>query len=332
MIRRVQDYRFLTAGFLPLMLSLGLTLPLGPAHAQETEASKPAAAASPVQSASPSGRPDADSERGEAENAQPSASPGSEGAETSPAVEKLQPEAIAGAIQLDTLSVPTPGEVFAALEKSGQPTWPAEYRAPIPTAYPSRAQTALNVGGLIADGFIAVEAQDSQQVKNIGRDIITLAKSLGVSQNVLARGNSITEFAENNEWSALKEELEATQNEVKLAMEEQKDEALVTLVTIGAWLRGTEAVTSSISKNYSAEAAKLIRQPGLAGFLRGKLDKITGKLRDDPLIAVLRKRLETIETLVSIPVTEIPDKERVERLHAAAAEAVKEISTKPGGE
>jgi hypothetical protein len=35
-----------------------------------------------------------------------------------------------------------------------------------------------NLGGLIADGFIAVEAKDGQQVKNIGSDIMKLGKAL----------------------------------------------------------------------------------------------------------------------------------------------------------
>ena len=92
----------------------------------------------------------------------------------------------------------------------------------------------------MADGYIAVEAQDSQGVKNIGKEIINLAKKLNVSQSVLGRGNSINDFADNNDWNALREELEATQNEVKLDMFEQKDNNLVTLVTLGAWIRGTE--------------------------------------------------------------------------------------------
>ena len=49
--------------------------------------------------------------------------------------------------------------------------------------YKTRPQIALNIGGLIADGFIAVEAQDTQQVKNIGGDIVKMAKALGVSDN-----------------------------------------------------------------------------------------------------------------------------------------------------
>jgi len=127
---------------------------------------------------------------------------------------RLPADQLAKAVRSDSISIPTPGELFAAVEKPGKTDWSGQYRGPIPVTYRNRAQIALNLGGLIADGFVAVEAKDSQQVKNIGSDIIKLAKALGVSQNLLSRGNSINEFAENNEWDTLQEELEATQNEV----------------------------------------------------------------------------------------------------------------------
>src|ERR1700740_2857395 len=90
---------------------------------------------------------------------------------------RLPPDQMAKAIRTDSISIPTPGELFAALEKPGKPNWVGQYRGPVPSTYSNRAQIALNLGGLIADGFIAVEAQDSQQVKNIGTDIIKLAKA-----------------------------------------------------------------------------------------------------------------------------------------------------------
>src|SRR4030088_2315910 len=75
----------------------------------------------------------------------------------------LTADQLAKAFKTDTLTIPTPGELFAALEKPGKPDWAGQYRTPIPTTYRNRAQIALNLGGLIRDGFIAVEAQDSQQ-------------------------------------------------------------------------------------------------------------------------------------------------------------------------
>ena len=35
-----------------------------------------------------------------------------------------------------------------------------------------------------------MEAQDAQQVKNIGKDIVALAKPLGVQQDIINRGKS----------------------------------------------------------------------------------------------------------------------------------------------
>src|SRR6202011_2974092 len=180
---------------------------------------------------------------------------------------RLPPDQLAKAIRSDAISIPTPGELFAALEKPGKPNWIGQYRGPIPTTYRNRAQIALNLGGLIADGFIAVEAQDSQQVKNIGTDIIKLAKALGVSENVLSRGNSINEFAESNEWDALQEELEATQNEVKSSMQSHRDQDLIILVSVGGWIRGTQAVSASVIKNYDEQSAKVLRQPALVNFI-----------------------------------------------------------------
>ena len=128
----------------------------------------------------------------------------------------LSSDQMAKAAMSEAITVPTPGELFAALGKSGKINWSAQYRAPIPTTYGNRAQIALNLGGLIADGFIAVEAKDGQQVKNIGSDIMKLGKALGVSEQLLSRGNSINEFAENNQWDTLQEELEATQKNTEI--------------------------------------------------------------------------------------------------------------------
>lgn len=243
-------------------------------------------------------------------------------AATAPA---LTPEEMRGAARLDSLTLPTPGELFAAIGKTGKPSWASQYREPISASYPSRYQTALNLGALIADGFIAVEAQDGQQVKNIGRDIVALAKTLGVSESVVARGKSITEFAENNEWGTLKEELEATENEVKLAMEEQRDENLVTLVSAGAWVRGTEVVTGVVLAEHSPQAARLLRQPAIVAFLRTKLENLPPRIKEDPTVAMVITRLADLERLVSFPADTPPGPDGVRALHDAAAAIVRDL-------
>src|SRR5213082_3248398 len=192
---------------------------------------------------------------------------------------RLPADQLAKAVRSDSISIPTSGELFAALEKPGKTNWSGQYRGPMPMTYRDRAQIALNLGGLIADGFIAVEAKDSQQVKNIGSDIIKLSKALGVSENLLSRGNSINEFAENNEWDTLQEELEATQNEVKSSMQSHSDQDLIILVSLGGWIRGTQVVSGAILENYDQGSAKVLRQPALVGFMQSKINEISPELR-----------------------------------------------------
>ena len=235
---------------------------------------------------------------------------------------------LAKAIKTDSLTIPTPGELFAAFEKPGKPDWASQYRTPIPMTYRNRGQIALNLGGLIADGFIAVEAQDSQQVKNIGTDIIKLAKALGVSENVLSRGNSINEFAENSEWGALQEELEATQNEVKTSMQTHSDQDLVILVSLGGWIRGTQVVSASIIKNYDERSAKVLRQPAVVNFIHSKMNEIGAELRGEPLVKAVSDQLTALEKLVTFQPGKAPTLEEVRKVNQAVTKVMEEIQNK----
>jgi hypothetical protein len=242
---------------------------------------------------------------------------------------RLPADQLAKAIRSDAITIPSPGELFAALEKPGKPNWSSQYRGPIPMTYRNRAQIALNLGGLIADGFIAVEAQDSQQVKNIGTDIIKLAKALGVSEHVLSRGNSINDFAESSEWDSLQEELEATQNEVKTSMQSHSDQDLVILVSLGGWIRGTQVVTAAVIQNYDERSAKVLRQPALVNFIHAKVNDISPELRSEPLVKDVTEQLAGIEKLVSFTPGKAPKVEEIRKLNSAVGQLMDKIESKP---
>jgi hypothetical protein len=244
-----------------------------------------------------------------------------------PAVSPLTRDEIKAAAAVDSLTVPTPGEFFKAIDKTGKPNWVSQYRPPPPINGVNRAQMALNLGTLIADGFIAVEAQDGQQVKNIGRDVLALAKKLSVSDSVLARGKSITQFAEDGSWDQLNEELEATQNEVKKALQDNRDTDLITLVSIGGWVRGTQVVTGLLAESYSPETARLLRQPALVSYLRGKLTQLPSRLRQDKVVVQVDSGIQNIAKLVSFPADHVPTADEVKNLNEAATKLTKEIST-----
>lgn len=235
----------------------------------------------------------------------------------------MTPEQISGVVKVESLTIPMPGEFFAAISKQGRPNWKALVRVGTPESTASRAQIALALGTLVADGYIAVEAQDSMGVKSIGKEIISLAKKLNVSQSVLGRGNSLNDFAENNDWNALREELEATQNEVKLDMEEQKDQSLITLVTVGAWLRGTDIVSGLVEGSYTPESARLLRQPAIIEYLLGELAELPKNMQKEELIVAVRASLEKALSCVK---EATPTEQNVKDLHQTMSGAVNDIA------
>ena len=236
----------------------------------------------------------------------------------------LTPQEIKGAIVLDEVALPTPGEFFAAINKLDRPNWSQMARKAGPLSTTNRAQASMNLGTRVADGYIAVEAQDGQQVKNVGKDIIDLAKGLGVSKSILARGNSIGDFAENNDWSALKEELDATENEVKQQMAAQKDDELVILVTIGAWLRGVQAASEVVAANYQPESARLLHQPAILEYLVARIDVLPDRLKQDELVGKVRGGLLEIKDAVAPAGT--PDAGTVKAIQQTTTKLVDAIS------
>jgi hypothetical protein len=165
-------------------------------------------------------------------------------------------------------------------------------------------------------------------VKNIGSDIMKLGKALGVSEQLLSRGNSINDFAENNQWDTLQEELEATQNEVKSSMQSHADQDLVILVTVGGWIRGTQVVTGAIMKNYNEAAAKVLREPALVHFMQSKINAISPELRQEPLVKDVSEQLGAIEKLVSFPEGKVPSAEDVKKLNDAVSKLMTKIESK----
>lgn len=208
-------------------------------------------------------------------------------------VQEFDPLAFPGKV-VDDVVVPVPSEVFSVLDKLGEPNWNQEIRkVDVPTTS-DRTRLSLLFGYVVAEGFVAVQAEDKEAVKEAGRDVISLSKALGLSKSVLPHAQSILDAADKSDWKAIRREFDKTQNTVRLTMEEMNDIDLSQCVSLGGWLRGTAAVTSVVKKAFSADRAELLNQPMLVEHFQATIGHMPASTKEHDLIRSIGKGLTSV--------------------------------------
>jgi hypothetical protein len=200
---------------------------------------------------------------------------------------------------VEDVLVPVPSEIFAVLDKLGTPNWKAEMNQGKVRVSEDQARNALLLGNVIAEGFVAVEAEDAERVKDLGRQVLTLADSIGVRKSVIARSKSITDKADQRDWRGVRSEFDGALQDVRGAMDELKDQDLSQLVSLGGWLRGTEVLTSVVGKQFSKDGAELLHQPELVNYFDHCIGTMKPRLRKNPLVAQIRDVLRKISPIVN---------------------------------
>ena len=232
---------------------------------------------------------------------------------------------------VDDVVVPVPSEIFTVLDKLGKPNWTAVLRAPKGTlkSFGTEPQIALRLGTVIAEGFVAVEAEDATAVKDIGKSVLSLATALSVDKEVKRRANAIIGAADAKDWKLVRKELDGALREVKDAMKSLNSEQLSHLVSLGGWLRGTEALCEVVNKTYSKDGADLLRQQMLLSYFDGKLKAMSkDKALKHALIPKIQAGLTGIQPLIGLsPDADISAKS-VKEIGDITAGLVKAIQTK----
>ena len=226
---------------------------------------------------------------------------------------------------VEDVVVPLPNEIFGALNKLGTVNWKEHVRNDKGSNFTERPRIALLLGTVIADGFIAVQAEDAPTVKEIGQRVLTLAKGIGVGNSITPHAKAIIEAADKRNWDSVRQELDRTQNSVQQAMNEVHDEKLSQLVSLGGWLRGTEVLTSVVAKHFSADGAELLHQPDLLSYFQTKLQAMPEfKV---PIIREIENALVQVKPLIDVGNARIPS-ESVKRINEITARLGDGIVTK----
>jgi len=221
--------------------------------------------------------------------------------------------------KVEDVVVPLPNEIFGALNKLGGVNWKQHVRSDKGPNFTERPRIALLLGTVIADGFIAVQAEDAEAVKDIGQRVMTLAKGIGVGNSITPHAKAIIEAADKRNWANVRRELDRTQNSVQQAMNEVHDEKLSQLVSLGGWLRGTEVLTSVVKEHFSSDGAELLHQPDLLSYFQTRLQAMPEF--NLPIIRQIQDALVEVKPLIDVGDRRIPPE---------SVKKVNEITTRLG--
>ena len=105
-------------------------------------------------------------------------------------------------------------------------------------------------------------------------------------------------------------------------------EALSQLVSLGGWIRGTEALTAVVSHNYSKDGAELLHQPVLLEYFDRRLSTLKPKYKINPVVVHVQKGMHDIRPLIGLAEGVDISPKSVEEINTITSDLVKTINSK----
>jgi len=143
----------------------------------------------------------------------------------------------------------------------------ADVERKMPARMPlDRADLAMELGFLIADGFLVVQSGQMEKVEGLAKDLTRYGKALGAGERVNRHSASLLDSAKKGNVEQLKTELRATQKDVEIELVTLKDADLAHLISLGGWIRALEVASAAVDKQFSAERARKIMREDIADY------------------------------------------------------------------
>jgi hypothetical protein len=229
------------------------------------------------------------------------------------------------------VGMPTPYDKFLALDQVLTKTkvkWDDTFRKVAvdvdPDAFTDKdVAVPMILGVRIADGVMAIKANNAELLNKCASDIEKLAKKMGVADGDLGRARSVRAAANKGEWLKVFMELGFLQQDIMKKIDQPEHVTHGTLLIVTGWMQGARYTTTVIDENYSPETSNLLREPLLAKALKEKIESLPPNLQSSPLVSKLREVLPKIQTILTIPLDGSISKENVGELNRLATEVVK---------
>jgi hypothetical protein len=201
----------------------------------------------------------------------------------------LDDEHVREELAVNDFTAPSIAKVFDSLQHLA-PLPMADVERKIPERMPlDRADLAIEIGFLIADGFLIVQTNDLTKVEPLARELSRYGKALGAGERVSHHVASLLESAKNNKPDQLKKELAATQKDVEKELVALRDTDLAHLISLGGWLRALHVASTAVQKQYNPARAKELMREDIADYYTETLGTLHPRISERPNFVEMRE-------------------------------------------
>lgn len=186
-----------------------------------------------------------------------------------------------------------------------------------------RADLAIQLGFLIADGFLIVQAGQMEKVENMAAELTRYGKALGAGERINRHAASLLESAKEQNVEQLKKELSATQKDVEVELVTLRDADLAHLISLGGWIRALEVSSVAVNNQFSPERASKIMREDIADYYAEIVEGLEPRISERPNYLKLRQLLAELQDEMKVVEGQEPTVEKVKAIREKSAELVK---------
>jgi len=199
----------------------------------------------------------------------------------------------------------------------------AEVARKMPARMPQdRADLAIELGFLIADGFLMVQAEQLEGIEDLAKDLTRYGKALGSGDRVNRHAASLLESAKNKNVDQMKKELGATQHDVETELVSLRDADLAHLISLGGWVRALEVSTVAVDKQFSVERARKVLREDIADYYTESVAGLEPRISERPNYLAMRDVLAGLRGEMTLEDSKEPTQELMSEIRGQAAKLV----------
>lgn len=225
-------------------------------------------------------------------------------------------------LAINEFTAPSIAKIFESLEALAPLPTLKFQRDPADKMPLNRADLAVELGFLIADGFLVVQAGELGKVEDLAADLTRYGKALGAGERVNRHAASLLESARKQDVPTLKKELSATQKDVELELVALRDADLAHLISMGGWVRALQVSSDAVATQFSEARAKIIMREDIADYYSAIVSGLHPRVSERPNFLAMRDIFAGLRTEMTLEEAKPPTKEQVEDIRQQATKLV----------